>query len=52
MGNTTQEGFGIDDILIAESNDIAVLELFYPDSLCGDIEFNRSGFNLQYKCRA
>lgn len=34
-GNTTQEGFGIDDILIAESNDIAVLELFYPDSLCG-----------------
>lgn len=35
-GNTTQEGFGVDDILIAESNDIAALELFYPDSICGN----------------
>lgn len=34
-GNTTNEGFGFDDIVIAESDDIAAWELFYPDSACG-----------------
>lgn len=34
-GNVTNEGFGIDHVLLAESNDIAITELFYPDSACG-----------------
>ena len=34
-GNTAAEGFGLDDILIGESNDVSITELFYPDSVCG-----------------
>jgi hypothetical protein len=34
-GNTVDEGFGFDDLIVAESNDIAVTALWYPDSLCG-----------------
>lgn len=34
-GNTSAEGFGLDDIIVGESNDIALVELIYPDSACG-----------------
>lgn len=34
-GNTVDEGFGFDDVIIAESNDIAITEIWYPDSACG-----------------
>jgi len=34
-GNTVDEGFGFDDLIIGESNDVAVTALWYPDSLCG-----------------
>lgn len=35
-GNTPGEGYGFDDIVIAESNDIELVELFHPDSFCGN----------------
>jgi len=34
-GNTIDEGFGFDDLLIAESNDVAITAMWYPDSACG-----------------
>lgn len=34
-GSVTNEGFGIDDIVIAESDDIEYVELIAPDSSCG-----------------
>lgn len=34
-GAATQEGYGFDDILVAESNDIALTTLTYQDSACG-----------------
>ncbi|MCO4805380.1 MAG: T9SS type A sorting domain-containing protein [Flavobacteriales bacterium] len=34
-GNTSAEGFGLDDIIIAESNDVSLVEMWHPDSACG-----------------
>ena len=34
-GSTTNEGFAFDDIIIAESNDISLVDLIYEDSICG-----------------
>ncbi|NQV52299.1 MAG: T9SS type A sorting domain-containing protein [Flavobacteriales bacterium] len=34
-GSTTNEGFGFDDIILAESNDIALVDVIYEDSTCG-----------------
>ena len=33
--STTNEGFGFDDIIVAESNDIALVDIIYEDSVCG-----------------
>jgi hypothetical protein len=35
-GNTVNEGFGIDNIIVGESNDVSLVELIYPDSECGN----------------
>ncbi|HAW19498.1 MAG TPA: hypothetical protein DCX14_04875 [Flavobacteriales bacterium] len=35
-GNTSAEGFGLDDIIVGESNDVSLVELIYPDSQCGN----------------
>lgn len=34
-GNTQNEGFGFDDLLVAESNDIKMVSMIHPDSACG-----------------
>lgn len=34
-GNTSAEGFGLDNIILAESNDVSLVEMWHPDSLCG-----------------
>lgn len=34
-GNTVDEGFGFDDLVVAESNDVALTAIWYPDSACG-----------------
>ncbi|MBT3648408.1 MAG: T9SS type A sorting domain-containing protein [Flavobacteriales bacterium] len=34
-GAVTEEGFAFDDIIVAESNDLMIVELIYPDSQCG-----------------
>lgn len=34
-GNTVDEGFGLDHVIIAESNDLELTELFHADSACG-----------------
>ena len=34
-GSVTNEGYGLDDVIVAESNDVALVELTYPDSICG-----------------
>ncbi len=34
-GSTTNEGLAFDDIIIAESNDIALVDVIYEDSTCG-----------------
>jgi hypothetical protein len=34
-GAATEEGFAFDDIIIAESDDVALTELFFVDSVCG-----------------
>ncbi|GAB5538507.1 MAG: hypothetical protein Salg2KO_06100 [Salibacteraceae bacterium] len=35
-GTQTDEGFGLDDIYIGESNDIELVDILYPDSICGN----------------
>lgn len=35
-GNTANEGFGIDNIIVGESNDVSLVSLIYPDSECGN----------------
>ncbi|GAB5538510.1 MAG: hypothetical protein Salg2KO_06130 [Salibacteraceae bacterium] len=35
-GTTAGEGYGLDDIIIAESNDISLVSLNHPDSICGN----------------
>ncbi len=34
-GSTVSEGFGFDDLIVAESEDIKLVDLIYPDTLCG-----------------
>lgn len=34
-GNTVGEGFGVDHVIVGESNDISLVELMHPDSQCG-----------------
>jgi hypothetical protein len=34
-GSTVTEGFGFDDLIVAESEDIQLVDLIYPDTLCG-----------------
>jgi hypothetical protein len=33
--STVNEGYGFDDIVVAESNDVSLVEVFYEDSVCG-----------------
>lgn len=35
-GNTVDEGFGLDHVIIGESDDVSITELFYADSACGE----------------
>ncbi|MEX2595308.1 MAG: T9SS type A sorting domain-containing protein [Salibacteraceae bacterium] len=35
-GSTVNEGVGFDDMIVAESNDIAISDVIYPDSICGE----------------